>query len=107
MPKVVKKRNWAFIVYPESVVPDWIERLKQTGLPAAISPLHDKDVHEDGSPKKPHYHVLVCYNGPTSFEVVNRVTESLKALRPVAVESMSGSYPYLWHENETFRDVPQ
>ena len=37
--KVIKKRNWAFIVYPESIKEDWIGELQLTGLPFAISPL--------------------------------------------------------------------
>ena len=27
-----KKRNWAFVVYPESAPSDWIEQLQQRGL---------------------------------------------------------------------------
>ena len=30
--KILKKRNWAFVVYPESAPSDWIEQLQQRGL---------------------------------------------------------------------------
>ena len=43
--KILKKRNWAFVVYPESAPSDWIEQLQQRGVVGAISPLHDKDLN--------------------------------------------------------------
>src|SRR5699024_12578625 len=33
--KDVKKRNWWFVLYPESAPPDWRDRLRATGLPIA------------------------------------------------------------------------
>ena len=57
----IRKRNWAFVAYPESLPGDWQEILTQTGLPIAISPLHDKDENPDGTKKKPHYHVILVY----------------------------------------------
>ena len=38
----LKGRNWAFVMYPESMPQNWFERLEKTGLPFAISPLHNK-----------------------------------------------------------------
>ena len=67
--KNVKKRNWAFVLYPESAPKDWKEQLSKTGLEGAISPLHDKDVNPTGEPKKAHYHIIICYPGPTTFNV--------------------------------------
>ena len=42
MAKNVKKRNWAFVLYPESAPENWREELQKTGLQCAISPLHDR-----------------------------------------------------------------
>ena len=75
--KNVKKRNWAFTAWPDSLPQDWKERLEQTGLPVAISPIHDKDVNPDGTPKKAHYHVMLFYSGTTSYNVVKLLTDSL------------------------------
>lgn len=47
MAKNIKKRNWAFVLYPESAPADWREQLQKTGLQCAISPLHDKDMNPD------------------------------------------------------------
>ena len=72
---IVKKRNWAFVLYPESAPDNWKDMLQETGLPCSISPLHDKDVDPDGNPKKAHYHIIVCYNGPTSFKYLAQSTK--------------------------------
>lgn len=97
--KTIKKRNWAFIVYPESVCKDWIRELQLTGLPFAISPLHDMDFNADGEVKKAHYHVIVCYAGPTSYNVVKTLTDSLGATAPQALEQVIGYYRYLTHKD--------
>ena len=35
--------------------------MDSAGWDFEISPLHDKDVKEDGTPKKPHYHIIVGF----------------------------------------------
>ena len=99
MAKVVKKRNWAFVLYPESAPADWREQLQLTCLQCAISPLHDKDVNADKTPKKAHYHVIVCYSGPTSYNVVKGLTDSLNQPIPQALEQVRGYYRYLTHKD--------
>lgn len=93
----VKKRNWAFVLYPESAPADWVEQLQNTGLQCAISPLHDKDIDPTGEPKKPHYHIILCYSGPTSYNVVNSLCNSLNQPIPQALEQVRGYYRYLTH----------
>lgn len=97
--KNIKKRNWAFVLYPESAPADWRDRLQKTGLQCAISPLHDKDINPTGDPKKPHYHVILVYSGPTAFNVVKRLTEDLRQPIPQALEQVRGYYRYLTHED--------
>lgn len=98
MTKNNKKRNWAFVVYPESLPDNWIDQLRMTGLKAVISPLHDKDVNPDGTTKKPHYHVIVVYSGPTSYNVVKSVAvDQLNGASPIPLEAVRGYYRYLTH----------
>lgn len=98
--KNVKKRNWTFIAYPDSLPSNWLEQLQQTGLKIAISPLHDRDVNADGSPKKPHYHVLLCYDGPQTYNAVLSLSnKQLGQSIPQALESMRGGYRYLTHKD--------
>jgi hypothetical protein len=115
----VKKRNWAFFVYPTkeqlealgsnydgsdgygTVPNDWKQRLQLSGLQYAISPLHDKDLLEDGSgkTKKPHYHVIVVYGSPTTYNNVKSLTDSLNSPIPQALEQVKGYYRYLTHKD--------
>lgn len=95
-----KKRNWACVVYPESLPENWLDILNLSGLQIAISPLHDKDLEADGqTPKKPHYHLILIYSGPTSFNVVKSLTDQLHAPIPVALEAVRGYYRYLTHKD--------
>lgn len=99
MAKNVKKRNWAFVLYPESAPKNWRERLQETGLQCAVSPLHDKDVDSTGEAKKAHYHVILTYSGPTSYNVVKSLTDSLNQPIPQALEQVKGYYRYFTHKD--------
>lgn len=93
-----KNRNWCAIVYPESAPEDWIERLRDLHLPFAISPLHDQDANEFGEPKKEHYHIIVCFEGPTTYKNANRCIQRITngpIVKPC--RSIRGSYRYLTH----------
>ncbi len=94
----LKGRNWAFVMYPESMPEDWFDRLQMTGLPFAISPLHDKDMNPTGECKKPHYHVICYYeNSTTQKSVKELVCDLVNATLPIKLESMSGMYRYHIH----------
>lgn len=95
--KIVKKRHWAFVLYPESAPENWRDQLQQKGVLAAISPLHDRDINPTGEPKKPHYHVILSYAGPTAFSVIKGITDSLGQPIPQALEQVRGYYRYLTH----------
>lgn len=96
---VVKSRYWVFITYPESLPDDWQSILQQPGCPVAVSPLHNMDVDPTGELKKPHYHNLICYAGPTTFKNVKRLTDKLNAPIPQYVSNVKGAYLYLIHRN--------
>lgn len=96
--KDVKKRNWAFVLYPESAPADWREQLAQSGIQAAISPLHDRDLNADGEPKKPHYHVILVYGNTTTYNNVKAFTNGkLGQTVPQPLEQVRGYYRYLTH----------
>ena len=86
---VIKKRYWAFVLYPDSAPSDWQEQLQMLGVTAAISPLHDKDLNADNEIKKEHYHIILCYNGPTTYNNVKKLTvDTLNATIPQPLESI-------------------
>lgn len=99
--KQAKKRNWALIAYPESMPENWEQVLTETGLEVCISPLHDKDEKEDspGELKKPHYHIIIKYPGPTTNNTVKELAESINAPTWRPVESLRGAVRYQTHKD--------
>lgn len=98
--KEVKKREWTFVIYPESAPADWRDIIRQRGLVAAASPLHDRDINADGTPKKPHHHVIVVYDGPTTYSNVLALSQGeLGGTIPKVLDSPRGMYTYFTHED--------
>lgn len=95
----IKKRNWAFVLYPESAPADWKDQLQLLGLSCAISPLHDKDLNATGEPKKAHYHIILCFGSPTTYNNVLAITKIFNATIPQPLESVRGMYRYLTHKD--------
>lgn len=95
---MLKGRQWAFVVYPESLPKNYEEIIAETGLPMAFSPLHDHDLDPTGEPKKPHYHVICYYEAPTtSNQVKQNICDKLNGTIPIKLESMKGMYRYHLH----------
>lgn len=95
----IKKRNWAFVVYPESLPDDWKEILKLKGIMTAISPLHDLDINPTGEIKKAHYHIILSFGNPTTYNNVLNITKELNGTIPIPLESVTGMYRYLTHKD--------
>lgn len=96
---MIKKRNWGAVVYPESAPKDWEEILKLKGIAFAVSPLHDKDINPTGEPKKPHYHLVLCFSGPVTDKTVNDIMKELNQPIAIPLESVRGYYRYLVHKD--------
>lgn len=100
MKKTTKKRYWTSILYPESLIDDWESIINKKGIMWACSPLHDKDLNSDGELKKAHYHILLCYSGPTTENVVNDLLEELSQSRIAQpIDSVRGLFRYFTHKD--------
>ena len=97
MSTIKKGRLWGFVCYPESVPLDWLDYLQNTGLEIAISPLHNMDIEPTGEIKKEHWHVILKYDGPTTYNHVKEITDYLNAPRPIKLEGLRGMYRYHLH----------
>lgn len=98
--KEVKSKFWTAIVYEDSAPEDWREALKISGLVAAISPYHDRDVNPTGEPKKPHWHVILCWDGPTTFNNAKHFVQTeLGSPIPKALKTVRGMYNYFSHKD--------
>lgn len=93
-----KSREWTCLVYPESAPDNWRELVQQTFLEAYISPCHDEDTNPDAELKKPHFHVVLAWAGPTTFQNAKDIMESFGGvIEPRVVGSLRGICRYLCH----------
>lgn len=99
MAKTLKSRWWWFICYPDSLPDNWIDVLTYTGIPFIVSPLHDKDINGEGEYKKPHYHVVVVFDNPTTYNhVLTHCCKPINATIPQVILNLAGSIAYLTHK---------
>lgn len=92
-----RTRNFATIVYPESAPADWKTILQETKVEAFISPLHDSDLNPDGTPKKPHYHVLIMFENVKTNEQASDFIEKIGGVGFEKLGSLRGYARYLCH----------
>lgn len=94
-----KGKFWIFEMYEDSRPVDWFEILEKTMLKICISPRHDKDINKEGTFKKPHYHVLMCFEGPTTYNNALSIASRVGANIVFQAYSAKGSYEYWTHKN--------
>ena len=99
MPKTVKKvRAIAGILYPESASADWQNKIADLHMMALVSPLHDSDVQADGSPKKPHYHVMLIFDGPVAVDRAAKLLQDIGCIDYTqSIHSVTSYARYLCH----------
>lgn len=95
--KDVKSRSWTFIVYPESAPKNWRDILDSEYIKWVESPLHDKDVNPDGTIKKPHWHILLLFDGPVRYTQALNISNEIKAPVPQKAQSAKGLVRYMVH----------
>lgn len=95
-----KHPYWWCVVYPESAPSNWKELIQETLLQAYISPLHDKDILPNGTgeKKKPHHHVILQWDGPTTYSNAKKHMEAFGGvIQPRKIASLRGAVRYLCH----------
>lgn len=68
--KLAKSRYWSAVLYPESMTVSFeeLEEVITESGQEAICILHDKDTDPDGNLKKPHFHWIFIWSGPTTYK---------------------------------------
>ena len=96
----IKKRNWTFVLYEDSCAKDWEDYLVSTGVPFAYA-YHDKDKTDLGEDKEAHTHVLICFDGPVTYNnamtYATRVGAANNVIQPVG--SVRGMVRYFCHKD--------
>lgn len=94
-----KSRYWAFLMYEDSRPKNWKEIMEDWMIPICISPYHDRDIKDDGTLKEPHYHVLICFEGPTTYKNAMNYASQINAKIVKKIASVKGAYDYWIHKN--------
>lgn len=94
---IIRTRNYATVVYPDSCPDNWQEILVQQFVPSFISPLHDKDINPTGEPKKPHWHVIIMFEGVKTIEQAKAIFDLIGGVGCERVNSIRGYSRYLCH----------
>lgn len=102
-----KSKYFCALLYPDSTTYDTekvIKALAMEHLTFAVSPIHDRDVDNDGNLKKAHFHLLLAYSSATTlnnirgwFKVCGLPESELHTVRVCA--SGVGYYRYLTHKD--------
>lgn len=92
-----RTRNFATVVYPDSAPDHWMDILNEFHVPAFISPLHYSDVNPDGEMKKPHWHVLIMFDGVKTDEQAKEIFDSINGVGLERVSTLRGYARYLTH----------
>lgn len=92
-----RARNFATILYPESMAPDAMQQLRELKIPHLLSPLHNKDINPTGEIKKSHYHLVLCFEGKKSLEQVASILEPIQSVGVEVISSLRAYARYLCH----------
>ena len=93
-----RTRIWTFVCYPDSVPADWEQILTERfNLQWARSPLHDSDFNADDTQKKPHWHVVLVFDGVKRYEQVKEISDTINATIPQKVHNLQGLMRYFIH----------
>lgn len=106
-----RARVWTFITYPDSL-PSNLQAIIEgdtepiheiANVPLVISPIHDKDVADEGKGyngtiyKKPHYHNMVLFSQVKSYKQVVAMVKPLGASHVSQVHSTQSMVRYFIH----------
>ena len=92
-----RTRLWTAIVYPDSAPENWRDILDDFHLEWAESPLHEFDSNPTGELKKAHWHIVLSFDGPKSYEQVLEILSSLHCSVPQKCHSLKGAIRYFAH----------
>lgn len=101
MAKDNRVRNIVFVLYEDSANPEWKTLLQEDHIPYMLA-YHDKDIVKNGETeelKKPHYHVILCFENKKSIEQLQYYADRYGAANGQwqAVASLRAMARYLIH----------
>ena len=89
---------------------NWIEILKESHVACLVSPLHALDRLPDHTLKKPHYHVMLMFDGVKSQKQADEIFDRVAGVGKEEIGSMRGYARYMQQldkpEKYRYKDKP-
>lgn len=98
-----QSRQCEVILFDDST--DWqlVEREMATCKHYCLSPLHDRDIRQDGEPVKPHRHLYLVFDNPRSFQAIARQFQIGEQLINKIKGTIQGCYIYAYHGDSPYK----
>jgi hypothetical protein len=97
----IRSRSWTCEVYPTEGNPpapsNWRDIIDEERIQWVESPLHDKDVNPDNTPKRAHIHILLMFDSVKNFKQVEDITKKINGPIPQICHSVRGLVRYFCH----------
>lgn len=90
-------RAWTFEIYTDSAPENWMDVLDEQHLCFVVSPLHSFDTFPTGEVKKPHYHVVLTFEGKKSYDQIMEIVKPLGCNIVIRVQNMRALVRYFVH----------
>lgn len=90
-------RIWTFVVYADSAPENWRDLLAEQRVPMFISPYHCEDVDPTGTAKKPHWHVVIMFQGKHLEHDAQEISDLCSKVAVQRVKDLVGMARYLCH----------
>lgn len=106
--EIIKSRYWAAILYPESMISNWQDRIGDVCQNPIAYCVHDKDIVNDpDEPRKIHVHCIVVFPNTTtlkfagaSFTKLDLDSDHHALGRIEPIFNIQGMYNYLIHRTD-------
>lgn len=63
-----KAKYWSAVLYPESMVDDWENKISDLLQVSYVYCIHDKDITGHNEDRKIHVHVVIAFNNTTTYK---------------------------------------
>lgn len=98
-----KAKYWVAVLYPESMVENWQDKIYDLLQVPFSYCIHNKDTNSDDESRKIHVHLIIAFNNTTTY---NHALSLFKKLQPSCsickqIINIRYMYDYLIHNTES------
>lgn len=96
----MRSRQISAIVYPDSC-PDIDKAIALLGCKKYAYILHDRDINEDETPKKAHWHLIMLFENVREFSALNKELNcGENNIEPIKGKGIGGMLNYFLHNDD-------